>query len=308
MLIAALIFIAVTSCFSLPQNVSIGWIPFLGGILDMDASFSGLFSFLVALFFTSCIIGSVIYIALKSTNYSFDIFYCVSIILLLIFINPKALYFNQIYPATLCIVISGICFMKFQIFLAFMILSLSSLFYAPLIWSFPVALIITIFEYNDIRKSIVKAICGFALPFIYLLSFRFFFYDDVGEFINSYFVKILDYNSNFYSYDIIYIFLFIVILSIAIHSIVFAIKKILKQNLLTTDLIKVNAFSFLIFSFIFIAFFQYNDQPLNILLAPSIGILYSFHFSLNANKYATRVEIFLFMCAIILVKIAYFIN
>ncbi len=143
------------------------------------------------------------------------------IFLALLLPNLNSLRFSSIYPAVLCIVWMQFCFFNIQVFTGFLLLSLGSLFYAPLIWLFPFALFGVINGSVDTPlRTAVKAIGGFMVPHIYLLVFRWIAYDDATVYLQHFVNEITEIGMPFHLLHITDYFLLCVLAYMFIRAII----------------------------------------------------------------------------------------
>lgn len=303
-----LVFLIATSFFMSVSSDFDGWIPITAGLIENDISFNAVWSVLLSCCFMSLIVGIIVFFVEEHTDYSFNFVYCITLALIIILSDPKALFFNQIYVVSLFLLLSLYFMVKESLFWGAFLCSVATLFYAPIMWSLPFFLVFRIFKTQDYLRDSVKIIGGFIVPFIYIISFRFIWFDDVYEFITKYSEQVININDEFLFTNVVYSFMIIIIAIVAIHAIFSSLKVINKKTLLADKMIRTDM-EYMLFTSILFLFFSHGHQaPLSILVAPYIAVLFSFYFSLNNDKYSTRVEMILFVCAIVLTRVSYFIQ
>lgn len=309
LLLGTLVYLVVSS-FYVPLGVTDSkWIPIIAGLVDTEYLFSSRsVSFLCA--FASCflMILSVMIILRKTRGIKFNISYTAIFMLLIIFSDNRSLYFNQIYPVALCLIWAQYCMLYGQMFIAFVLISLAGLFYAPAMWLFPVCFFLSMFSPVDMLRHILKAISGFAVPIIYILSFRYIRYDDTYEFLYKFWEEMIKLNDELLYINIPTLFLFLCILFISTHSIVKSMNKLYRQDIAVANIIKLESISFVVLGLFFVFFSHQHSVPLGILISVPAGILYSYYFSRNTDKYLSSVEIVLLICALVIVRSANFLN
>ena len=178
--------LAITSYFIPDAGKGEVWIPLFSGFCDLQglsgniivkAVLGGIFNILI------CV--SLLAVNTKSVNNVFNPGFSVLFFLLVVLLNPEAAYFSALHPAVLMFVWGQYFFITKQKFLAMFLLSLSSLFYAPLFWVLPLVMTISIFGAADIPRVAVKSLGGILLPFVYIISFRYMAFNDALVFIDE---------------------------------------------------------------------------------------------------------------------------
>src|SRR5574344_213485 len=136
----AVVLFQVVTCFFIPTNYERAgeWIPLFSGFWDMDIVMTaGMKSIIYGIASAVLLLLSLYILNDKLFSSISKSFTTVAVAATLIFCNPMAVYFTSIYPAAICIVWSLYCLLTAQIFLAFFLISLASMFFAPLILTIP---------------------------------------------------------------------------------------------------------------------------------------------------------------------------
>src|SRR5574344_120296 len=309
LMICALVYLVVSS-FYVPLGVTDStWIPIIAGLVDTEVLFTskGL-SYLLSFISILLLIFSVSFILKRTMDLNFHIPYMSLFMLLIIFSDNRSLYFNQIYPVALCFVWAQYCLLYGQLFFSFLLLSLGALFYAPFIWLFPVYLFLILFNPMDLPKNLVKAISGFLIPVIYLLSFRFIRYDDTYEFIYKFIKEMFFINDELFYIHFPTLFLILCLIFISVHSVLHSLKKLYRKGRDVVNIVKLESISLCILFLFFILFSHQHTVPLVILVSIPVGVLYSYYFAHRTGNYLSNVEIILLVCALIIARSSNFIN
>src|SRR5574344_954747 len=306
LLTVSLVYLIASSFYVSVGETDSKWIPIIAGLVDTEVLLgSKTVSFFLSFVSVILMVLSVSLILRRTMGTNFNIQFMTLFMLLIIFSDSRALYFNQIYPVALCIIWAQYCLLYKQLFLSFFLLSVGALFYAPLIWLFPIYLIMLLFSPVDLPKNIIKAISGFIVPIIYILAFRYIGYDDIYEFIYKFRYEMLLINDELLYIHFPTLFLVFCLIFISVHSIISSLKKLYRKEL---NVVKLEAVSLVILGLFFIIFSHQHGVPLGILVSVPVGILYSYYFSGSTDKYISNVEIILLVCAVVIARSANFIN
>lgn len=297
------------SSFFVPFREKTGeWIPLLSGFVDLEGFYSN--KWLLAaggIASIALLLLPVCYINSKAAGKSFRMYYSVLFCLLLVLINPMSLYFSTIYPAAILLAWMQYCILSGQRFTAFFLLSLASLFYAPVFWSIPIVLVISLIRSTDFFRAFFKSVGGVLLPWIYLLSFRYIYYNDLWEFVQEYARHLLQVNIPVYSLDFVAIFVFICLMILSLHVFLSILGKLHRQNIFTGYLLRVELATFFFAFILFALYWGVKSMPLCVLLAPSFALLLSHFYSRDRVSRTAKAELVLLMGAAVVARVSYFL-
>lgn len=298
-----LCFLLVMAAFAPAESIAQEWIPLIGG-LDMPVIMTNTFvSVTVTFVFVGIILLSVYGLFYKTNAFSFN--HTVLLFLLLMMANPYSIYFSSIYPALLCLIWMQYFFIERQFFTAFFLLSLSSLFYAPLIWCIPIALILSLSRTPDAPRLLVKALSATAIPPGYLLIFRWLKFNDANEFLLQYLNEITTLNFPFNSLHLSNYALIVCLFFIVFHAFRYIFSKL--PNGIAGSILQIESVVFVLSAILFFCFCQPKNTPIFVLVALPASILCSWHFDNNIQKYSVRVEFIFIMCLLVINRLAGFI-
>ncbi len=267
------------------------WIPLISGFGNTEFLGNVYLSVGLGIVFILSILAAIYFIIYRTNaipiTQSFVLFAS------LLLANINSLKFSCIYPALLCIAWMQFCLLNAQFFVGFLLLGLSSLFYAPMIWIFPLA-IFSVIKYNvdDLPRTFVKAFAGFITPYIYLLTFRWLSYNDAHVFLQHFVEEITDINMPFHLLHITDYFLIFVVAYLLLRSIVFFYTK--TPDGLPAYIFKTEIITLLIFTAMGICFCGNSRMPLLNMLALPASIILAYYYKNCKSKGRVQVE-FIFL-------------
>lgn len=300
--------LAISSYF-IPAGDRVGdWVPLLGGYADLSAFgenlvlrgfLGGIFNILIAI--------SLLAINTKSVNNVFNPNFSLAFLLLVILLNPSAVYLSSIHFAVLCFVWGQYCFISNQKFASMFLLSCSALFYAPLLWVLPLVLVISVFGASDIPRVALKSLGGILLPLFYLLCFRYLAFGDALVFMGEYLSHAMAFSSPLYDVSFASIFLILCIVAIAFHSISYMFSRLNRNSIVSDHILKMELMSVVLGGVIFFLFWGNDNVPVNMIVSLPMALLYSHYFTGNITAAPARVELILLCCAAVIGRLYYFI-
>ncbi len=299
----------ITSFFVPFRDKADEWMPLLSGFVDPELFFGNRLLLVAGGILSVCLLLLPVYfINSKSPGKSFRMYYTMTFCLLIILSNPMSVYFSTIYPAAILIAWGQYCFIVKQRFTAFFLLAFASLFYAPLIWVIPLVLIISLAGAPDVPRKFAKSLAGILLPYIYIFSFRYIYFDDIEEFVKQYFNEIIRIDIPVYSLSFTVIFMFICFFIMALHAVLNIFGRLGRQNIFTGRILKIELLAAFLCSGVFFLFWGEKSLPLCVILAPPLSLLLSNFFSRNKTGRSAKIELVLLMAAVAVARIAYFVN
>ncbi len=283
------------------------WIPILSGFFDMSMISDNQWVMgLLGVLFNALIVVSLTVINAKSVNNVFNPYLTTSFFILLILLDPQAVWFSCLHPAVLLFVWGQFCFIINQKFTSMFLLSCAALFYAPLIWTLPLIWLISIVGAADILRVAVKSLGGIILPPLYLLSFRYMMFGDAVVFIEEYMNRAMALSSPIGSVEFTSLFLVLCIAVIALHAISGIFTTIYNNSIITGHILKMEFMCFVLGAALFMLFFGNGTLPVNMIVALPLALIFSYHFTRKINTAAARVELILLCCAALLQRLSYF--
>lgn len=302
------LYLAITSFF-LPFNpLKEEWIPLLGGFVNLDIIYSskilmsllgGIFIFLIS--FSNYLI------ILKLHNLSINKEYIVLFSLFLILLFGHGLYFSSIFVSSFFIPWLLYYLLNKKIFNAGFFLALASMFYMPIILTVPVLLLYVVIKSLEPLKGFLAAFFGVLLPYVYLLTFRYLFFNDCIEFIDECLYNLKPSFLNFFSINVPKIFIIICFTVIIAHSIIFINSKLNSFSKIKDSILRLSIFSLILYFFLYICYGGDKLYDLSILLVTPLSLILSDYFKVNNESYLSKGELILLLCAAIIYRTSFFI-
>lgn len=299
------------SAFLVPHSVEReAWIPMVAGLVEGDfLSGGGVWSILFALL-SALLIALGTYILMDSDrSRRQESLFAALVTLALLFADSKNVYYNQLYPVVMCNFASGYNFLKRKYMNAFLLLSLSSLFYIPILWAIPLSLIILFLDTTDIWRNLAKACAGIALPYIYLLSFRFILFGDALEFVEANLEELLNIGGGFYRLPVPSLFLVLCIIASGLYFTIFSLRQVPAMETDSAKLTRYLAMDLLLCGVISLLYVSKNGLPFTLLFSISFGSLAA-SCSLLAKgnrRYAYNVLMLFLLLSALLARCAHFV-
>ncbi|MEG2321124.1 MAG: DUF6427 family protein [Bacteroidales bacterium] len=285
------------------------WIPLLSGFIETDVFYSNKYLLAVGGILSITVLAiSIYFVNSKALDNTFRVYYTQLFFLLIVLANPTSIYFSTIYPAAILLTWMQFYFIIKQRFIAFFLISIASLFYAPIIWIIPIVLIISLIGIPDILREFFKSLGGIIIPYLYVFVFRHIYFNDVDVFIQQYINEITTINFPIYSLSFTTMFLLLCFFIIYIHATVALLKKINRQSINMGYILRIELIASLLAILIFFIFWGNKSTPLCVILACPFSIILSNYVTANKQSYPLRVELILLMSAVVIARIAYFIN
>ena len=285
--------------------------PLTRGLLDLDADTTLSHLFFVGLGTVSLIllILSVYYTSMRHLVHSSDSGTLLIILLLLIFSNPLAIFFSPVYPAAICLIWAQEVLLAEKRFLGSMLISLSSLFYAPLIWLIPLSFLFLVFVSTDFFKNLIIVLSGLMLPLLYIGVFRFLLFDDATYYIEDFYNTATDISLSLRYIGFPQLFEIICFAIIAIVTVIYLLRVLNRLKIAVRDAITSRMLFLLALSAVFFIFSSSTSQPLVILLAAPLAFLYSYRFANleNTGRKSRYIEVILILSALVITRLSYFV-
>ena len=300
--------LAITSYLIPPVDGGEGWIPLLSGFADLSAFGDNLLLRGILGAVSNILIAlSLLVINTKSVNNVFYPNFSISFFLLVILLDPGAVYFSCIHPAVLLFVWSQFCFIINQKFTSMFLLSCAALFYAPLIWILPLVLVIGVAGAADMPRVALKSLGGILLPVVYVLCFRYMAFADATVFVQEYMQHAMAFSSPLYNTGFATIFVVLCVVVTALHSISYMFSRLHSNNIITEHILKMEFMSVVLGGGLFFLFCGNDGVPANMLVALPLAILFSHYFTGNITAAAARAELILLCSAAVVGRLYHFI-
>ncbi|MCI1719439.1 MAG: hypothetical protein LKM37_00155 [Bacteroidales bacterium] len=307
----AVVLFQVVTCFFIPTNYERAgeWIPLFSGFWDMDIVMTaGMKSIIYGIASAVLLLLSLYILNDKLFSSISKSFTTVAVAATLIFCDPMAVYFTSIYPAAICIVWSLYCLLTAQIFLAFFLISLASMFFAPLILTIPVVMIITLIVGSDSLRIFLKSIGGTLVPIIYVLSFRYLEFNDVGVFCSQFAEQLTAVNFEFFSKHLADLFMILCIMIVSLHAIIRTLIEQGHNNIAEANGLRLAILSAVLSAAVYFLYSGAGNIPVGILIAPMLAVILSNFFTSGYKEQSVRIEIIILLCSFIVARLGFFIS
>ncbi len=275
------------------------WIPLISGFGSTEFLNNIFISVGLSIAFVLAILVAIYFVIFK-TN-AMPISQTMLLFAAMLVSNINSLRFSTVYPSLLCIAWMQFCLLNRQIFAGFMLLGLGSLFYAPLAWLFILALLFMMrYSIDDFLRTVVKSLCGFLLPHIYLLAFRWISYNDALVYLYHYAQEIIDVSLPFHLLHITDYFLIIVLAYLLLRSIIFFYSKTpdgLPAYIVKTEILTIVAFLALV-----LCFYDNSQTPLLNMFALPASIILGYYYKNCKFKGRVKAE-FIFLGTAIIISL-----
>jgi hypothetical protein len=303
--IGVFILLSAISVLSVPEAAADGWIPLVGGFFN--ATFLSNYPASVP-FTILCLAVTLLgmYMILLKTN-AVPFIRCMSLFLALLASGPNLFQFNQVYPVLACLVWVQFCLLERQIFVAFLLLSGASLFFAPAIWLVPVVLMLMPFNgMPDQFRVFVTSLSGACLPHLYLLIFRWIKFDDAGVYLYHFYNEAIEIYPPFHSLEYTDYFLILVMFYMLVRAVSFFVRKAAKGFF--EYMFKVNLLMAIVTFILFLLFSgNWNMSLLSLAFVP-LSILYAYYFKSNEKNRRTNIEYLVLMSSLVLCGLSHLMN
>lgn len=285
-----------------------GWLPLCSGIADLSSlATMPVLSGVLGVIFNVLIIVSLLAVNTKSVHNAFNPNFTVSFFLMVLLMQPGAVYFSQVQLAVLLFVWGQYSFIAGKKFTPMFLLSCSALCYAPLVWTLPLVWIISIFGAQDIPRVAVKSLGGILLPPLYLIAFRYLVFHDTLDFVETFMHHAADFANPFHDMDYPDMFLAICIIAVTLHAISYIVANLYKNSIVTEHLLKMELMS-VVLGFVVVLLFGGNqDVPASMLVALPVSMILSYYFTKNITTATARGELFMLCCAAVIARISCFV-
>ncbi|MGM9774055.1 MAG: hypothetical protein ACI3Y2_02475 [Candidatus Egerieousia sp.] len=309
-LLLAALFIFVSGFFVSAGSYSGGWVPILSGYCDIEAvtSYTG-WGIALGLLCATLLFVSVYIVSYPVLNTERERIVAVLLSSSIIFTDPRAVCFNSIYLAALCLVwVQFYVLRGEQYYIGFFLVSLASLFFAPVIWVIPIALLLVFTDMQDGLRKLLKAIGGMLTPYILFLSFRYMCFDDVGEFLHAFYGEMTKFSFGLFANHLSYIFLVLCTIIIVLRAMTQIVSGLRRTGIAEAHADKLQCINVLLNCTLFLMFCGAAGTPLSPLIGAPLAILLSKHFSAQANSAAAKIEWIILLCALVVARLGYFIS
>ncbi len=243
----------------------------------------------------------------KSVNNVFNPALSSVFFLLVVLVNPAAVYFSPLHPATLLFVWGQYCFITNRKFISMFLLSVAALIFPPLALALPLVLIISIFGAADIPRVAVKSLGGLVLPFVYVLCFRYIVTGDAAVFVGEYLHDAMQFTAPLKSVEFSSLFLVACMVWISLHSLSYMFARLYNNSIITEHILKMEFMCLVLGSALFALYWASGCGPVNMVVALPMAFILSHYFTANINTAAARIELVLLCCAVLISRLSYFI-
>ncbi len=284
---------------------SSGWIPLVGGFGNTEMLDNVYLSVGLMLLCVTAIVVALCSILFKTNTIPMGV--TVMLFLLLLFSNPYSFMFSSIYPALLCIVLMQYALLSEQMFAGALFISLASLFYAPLIWLFPVVFIFMVKNgINDPARIAVKMFSGFLVPHIYVLVFRWIAFDDALVYLQHFSSEIIDVGLPFHLLHLTDYFLILVVMYMLVRAISFVFSK--TPDGIPAYILKSECATLLLLFMIWMLFYDSQRMPLLNMLWLPVSVILAYYYKNCRKRARVTAEFLLLFVAVIISSLSNVLN
>lgn len=306
-----LIFLVGTAFYLFPAETISLDSPLTRGWLDLDTDTVYGHMLLAGLGAVSIVslVVSVYYTSMRHFMHSSDSGNLLIIFLLLLFSNPSAIFFSPVCLSAICLIWAQEVLLAQKKFLGSMLISLSSLFYAPLVWLIPLSFLFLIFVSTDFLKNLIIVLSGLILPLLYIGVFRFLLFDDATYYIEDFYNIATNISLSLRTVEFPQLFEIICFVIIALVTVSYLLKVLNRLKISLRDAIKSRILFLLALSAIFFLFSSATSQPLVVLIAAPLAFLYSYRFANleNTGRKSRYIEVVLILSALVITRLSYFV-
>ncbi len=308
-MVATILVLFVTSLFFEFIPGAGAWTPIFSDWLNVDYIYSN--KFLMILAGSLSLVGllvSVFAVTAKIKSSLFDVRYVLLFTLLLIFLFNGGVYFSVANIVAILLVWIQYFVIKKSLFLATFLLGTASLFFSPLIWTFPIVLLIIILKTTEKFRETVILTTGFLLPFLYIISFRLLKYNDTSLFLERFFEDAVSLSFNIVPTGFSTLTSIVITAFIVIHAAINPLSKMFQRKGYLSDYIMGTELMTLFLVLLLVVLYGGNSHSnMFIMLIPSMSFLLSDYFRKNGDNNITKRELYLLLVVAIIDKINYFI-
>lgn len=282
-----------------------GWIPLVGGFFNAELLGNQYLSVpLMVLCLAVTMLG--MHMILMKTN-AIPPGRSALLFLALLASNPYSLDFNQIYPVMACMVWAQFCLLERQVFVAYLLMSMASLFYAPVIWI--VAVLLLLMPVNglpDQFRVFVTSLAGACLPHLYLLVFRWIKFNDAGVYLYHFANEAIETGMPFHYLGLTDYFMILVVFYILFRSVSHFVVKGPKGFM--EYMFRMNGLMVFVAFVLFILFGGNQHLPLLPLAFVPVSILSAYYFKSCEKLYRANIEYLVLMCSLVLCGLSHLMN
>lgn len=234
-----------------------------------------------------------------------------SITLALFFIialsNVNSVYFNYSHISLLLYAWGLFYNIKGDNFKEMLLVTTAALYTPELMWAVPILAVINTIGKSDGVRAFIINICGALAPVLYMLSYRHLLYKDSVEYIGEYAQQMMDIYSPVLSVSFANIFLVGVFAIIIMHTFINFLHKNSQNNIATGELLRLELFNAIILLVLYLLFWGNVNANLNIIMAAPLSVLLSNLYTTNLKRPFFKIELIIFICALILSRLDYFL-
>ena len=307
----AVVAFQIITCFLIPAEFERPgeWVPLFSGFWDMEIIMTaGLNSIICGIISIALLLLSVYMLNDRLFSNISTSFTALTFAATLIFCNPRAIYFSSIYPAAICMVWALYCMSISQSFSAFFLLSLAAQFYAPTIWCIPAIMIVMLIESPEPLKSFLKSIGGTLVPIIYVLSFRYLEFNDVGVFCSQYMEQVITIKFAFFSKHLTDLFMILCLIIASLHAVIKTLSEQGHNNIAEAKGLRLVMISAIFAAILYFLFAGSFNGPISIIVAPLLAVLLSYFYTNGHQLPSVRIEMILVICAFVVARLGFFVS
>lgn len=236
-----------------------------------------------------------------SSNISVVLFFILSLV------SSDSIYFSYTHLSLIAFAWGQFFILNEDNFKALFLTTIAALLVPELMWVVPIMLVASAVGRGDLPRTLVINLSGVVLPVLYLLVYRHILYKDSLDYIYIFWDSMANVSSPVLSLSFTNIFLVVVVALMILHSALSIISSHSQNNIATENVLRVELISAVLLGGVYILFWGDGSSCLNILLAFPASLILSNLFTVKKYSAAFKIELIVFICAVILYRLHFFI-
>ena len=230
-----------------------------------------------------------------------------SLFLIIVFASSGALYLSYTHLSLILFAWGEYFYLRDSNFKASLCQTVAAIFVPQTMWAIPLMLVVNTVGKQDVIRTVIVNLFGALIPVLYLLVYRHVLYKDAVEYILQFWDNMLSISSPVLSLSFIEIFLAVILAIMLVRSFMHILTGYSKYNIVTEGVIKRELIISIIFLSIYILFWGNSELSLNIIFAFPASIVLCALLTQSLSSPYSKIELILFICALILLRLDSFI-
>lgn len=236
-----------------------------------------------------------------SSNISVVLFFILSLV------SSGSIYFSYTHLSLIAFAWGQFFILKEDNFKALFFSSIAALLVPELMWIIPVMVGVSAAGKGDLPRAILVNLSGVVLPVLYVFLYRHILYKDALEYLYIYWNSMINVSSPVLSLSFTNIFLVVIVGFMILHSCLSIVSRHSQTNIATENVLRAEVISALLLCVIYILFWGNDSSSLNLLLAFPVSLILSNLLTVKKYSAAFKIELIVFICAVILYRLHFFI-